>query len=88
MFLTNQKGKFNQSYTEGDENLTEIYSQPPSIIAHHSMMNRSNNQLNTSSISFDLLNSNANIVKTRYDVKSLSNNSLYGSRVLLVLPLF
>lgn len=40
--------------------------------------------LNTSSISFDLLNTNANMVKTRYDVKSLSSSSLYGSRVIII----
>ncbi len=39
--------------------------------------------LNNTSISFDLLNTNASNVKTRYDVKSLSNSSLYGSRVIL-----
>lgn len=34
----------------------------------------------SSSISFDLLNTNAQIVKTRYDVKSNASSSLYGSR--------
>jgi hypothetical protein len=49
--------------------------------------NQANNQqqqlggLNTSSISFDLLNANSSGLKTRYDVKSMSGStSLYGSR--------
>lgn len=39
------------------------------------------NVLNTSSISFDLMNYNAPAVKTRYDVKSNASGSLYGSKV-------
>ena len=43
------------------------------------------NPLNMSSISFDLLNSNnTQVIKTRYDVKSMSgSSSLYGSRNIL-----
>jgi hypothetical protein len=41
------------------------------------------NILNTSNISFDILNGNPISLKTRYDVKSLSgNSSLYGSKVI------
>lgn len=78
-------GSLNPNFNEGDQPL-DIYSQAPSIIVSNSMMNannRSNNQLNTSSISFDLLNTNANNLKTRYDVKSLTNSSLYGSKTAL-----
>jgi hypothetical protein len=39
------------------------------------------NILNTSNLTFDLMNNNNNTVKTRYDVKSIGSGSLYGSRV-------
>ena len=43
--------------------------------------------LNSSSISFDLLNTNsANVLKTRYDVKSSCSNSLYGSKTSVQTP--
>ena len=73
----------NQSYTSDiAESGIEIYTNPPSILSQQPQ-NRPNNFLNASTISFDLLNTNANAVKTRYDVKSLSNSSLYsGSKVI------
>jgi hypothetical protein len=53
----------------------------PSASAAAGAANTSANNLNTSSISFDLLNANSSGLKTRYDVKSMSGStSLYGSR--------
>ena len=68
----------------------------PSSLAHYNLANTSNTNnnmnntiLNSSSISFDLLNANSNVLKTRYDVKSSSGtSSLYGSKVLLLFNTF
>ncbi len=38
--------------------------------------------LNASSISFDILNVNSQMVNTRYDNKSVCASSLYGSKVI------
>ncbi len=86
----------NKAFTvDIDESGIDTYSQAASMSHYDGIYNNSNappsvtqaktSFLNTSSISFDLLNTNANSVKTRYDVKSLSSSSLYGSRVNILL---
>ena len=90
---------YNKAYkNDGEESGIETSSQYTPIQAKfsHSSHNQndkiysSNSQsqipssiLNTSSISFDLMNLNAACVKTRYDVKSQASGSLYGSKVTI-----
>ncbi len=83
--------EYNQAFSnDGDESGIDTSSQfTPNIHYNSISVNKSNanltnhipNVLNTSSISFDLMNLNAPAVKTRYDVKSQGSGSLYGSKV-------
>ena len=71
------KDMANPGYHSDAESAT--YSRAPS---QYTISGNQGGVLNTSYISFDLLNNvNLPVVKTRYDVKSLSGSSLYGSKV-------
>jgi hypothetical protein len=89
---------YNKAYkNDGEESGIETSSQYTPIqaklshLSHNDKIYSSNSQsqipssiLNTSSISFDLMNLNAACVKTRYDVKSQASGSLYGSKVTII----
>lgn len=94
----NSKDSYNRAYlNDGEESgidtmshFTPVAQTNNSISTSNNPFNKLNsssaqiqNVLNTSSISFDLMNYNAPTVKTRYDVKSNESGSLYGSKVEL-----
>lgn len=80
-FRNEQHEISNLGYQSDVESGFETYSHAPSM-SHYSLPNIQP-ALNTSLVSFDLLNNvNLPIVKTRYDNKSISGGSLYGSKVM------
>lgn len=70
------------SYNLGYANDPDQYSTNNNAANINQQLNPKPATLNTSSISFDILNVNAQMVNTRYDNKSICASSLYGSKVI------